>query len=140
MAVKTFTSTEQLKKMLEPLISKAIEKASQRLLSKLQEYIMEDYYNLYQPKIYQRTMSFYSSAVSNLLSPTSAEIGMDDTLMNYNNYWDGETQLYMADAGFHGNSGIYREGFFFKDFLAWCDENATAILVDELKKQGVPIV
>jgi hypothetical protein len=65
---------------------------------------------------------------------------MDETLMHYNNYWDGETQLFMADAGFHGNAYIWREGFFWKDFIAYCDENAIKILKEELKKQGLSTV
>jgi hypothetical protein len=129
----------QLQNYIESVCTKAVEKASQRLLTKLQEYIMEDYYNLYEPSVYQRTMQFYESAVSNLLSPNSVEIGMDETMMNYGNYWDGETQLYMADAGFHGNVNIYRPGFFWKDFVAYCDQNAINILKEELIAQGLKL-
>lgn len=137
MADRTFTSFVQLQKMIEPLIQKALQNATDRLLKVLQQYIMEDFYNLFEPEIYQRTMQFFDSAKSQLLSSTSAEIFMDADSMHYNNYWDGETQLYMADAGFHGNAYIWREGFFWKDFLAYCDSNAILILREELAKVGI---
>lgn len=139
MAVKTFSTMVEFKKMIEPLITKAIDGASKKILDKLRDYIMEEYYDKYSPMVYSRTMQFYDSAKSMLLSPTSAQIYMDADSMNYGSYWDGETQLYMADAGFHGHASIFREGFFWKSFIEWCDENAVKILKEELKKQGLNI-
>jgi hypothetical protein len=85
-------------------------------------------------------MAFYDSAKSQLLSSTTAEIYMDADSMHYNDYWDGETQLYMADAGFHGNANIFREGYFWKDFVEYCNKNAISILRNELDKVGIKTV
>lgn len=137
MADRTFTSFVQLEQILNSAITKALKNATDRLLNVLQQYVMEDFYNKYEPVIYQRTMQFYDSAKSQLLSPTSSEIYMDADSMHYNDYWDGETQLYMADAGFHGSAYIWREGFFWKDFIAYCDKNAVNILREELAKVGI---
>lgn len=137
---KTFTSFVQIEKFVQSACTKAIESAANILLEKLQEFIMTEYYDLYTPIFYQRTMQFYQSAVANLISPNTAEIGMDETKMNYGDYWDGETQLYMADAGFHGSANIWRKGFFWKEFVAWCNENAIKILVNELRKNGIQVI
>lgn len=134
----------------------AVKNASNRLLIKLQEYINEDFYNLYQPLYYDRTMSFYNSAVAKMLSGNSASIGIDDDYFNFeykksytsqsanitksdNVHWTGEDQINMAEAGFHGNVGIYRDGHFFSDFLDYCDKNALNILREELIKQGITL-
>jgi len=139
MATKTFTTFVQLEGMINQCITRAVGEASNILLSKLQEYVMEDYYNLLKPEVYSRTMQFYDSAKAQLLSANSAQIYMDVDSMSYGSYWDGETQLFMADAGFHGNVSIFREGYFWKDFLAYCDANAIKILKVELKKQGLNV-
>jgi hypothetical protein len=140
MATKKFTTWVQLENYLQSACTKAIENTAKILCAKLSEFIIEDYYQKYEPLVYQRTYQFLNSASQRLLSPTSAEIYMDETAMSYGNYWDGETQLYMADAGFHGSAYIFREGFFWKDFLAYCDENAISILRKELAKQGIKTV
>lgn len=140
MATRTFTSMVQFQAMIEPMIQKAIENASQRLCEELRNFIQDDYYSLYKPKVYKRSYDFLNSASTQMLSSNSAKIFMDADAMDYNDYWDGETQLYMADAGFHGNVSIFREGYFWKDFIAWCDQNALKILREELKKQGLNTV
>lgn len=143
--MKTFTTMNELKNYLESACQKAIENAAERLLVVLQQYINDDYYNLYKPKLYKRTLQFYDSAVTNMLSSNTAEIKMDDTLMNYKNLdgsdgtWTGIEQLYMAEAGFHGNVSIYRDGHFWKDFETYCNEHAVDILREELIKQGLNI-
>jgi len=53
-----------LKKQIDNACNKAVENAANILLKKLQEYINEDYYDLYQPIYYSRTMKFYESAVA----------------------------------------------------------------------------
>lgn len=133
-------------------ISIAVENASNKLLEKLQEYIKEDYYNLYAPKYYKpRTMKFFESAVAKMINNSTATIGIDESYMSYqyparynyldgsSGHWTGEDQVYMADAGFHGNVNIYRDGHFWKDFEHFCEENAINILKEELRKQGLNV-
>lgn len=54
-------------------------------------------------------------------------------------HWTGKDQAYMADAGFHGNSLIYRDGHFWSDFQEFCENNAINILKEELEKQGIQV-
>lgn len=145
-------SRGDLKKYVDAACSKAVENAANKLLEKLQEYIKEDYYNLYAPKYYiPRTMKFFESAVANIIGNSTATIGIDELYMSYqyparykyldgtSGHWTGEDQVYMADAGFHGNVNIYRDGHFWKDFIRFCEENALNILKEELRKQGLNV-
>lgn len=130
---------------------KAVENASNIILNELQKYIKEDYYKIYSPECYKRTEAFYKSAVANMVGKSTATIGIDELYMSYqypakytyldgtDGHWTGEDQVYMADAGFHGNVNIYRDGHFWKDFERFCDENAINILKKELRKQGLNV-
>lgn len=140
-----------LKKQVENACNKAVENASKILLEKLQEYINEDYYNLYQPIYYSRTMKFYESAVANMLGKSTATVGINELYMSYQypakytyldgtaGHWTGEDQVYMADAGYHGNFNIYRDGHFWKDFEKYANGNAIDILKNELRKQKLNV-
>lgn len=140
-----------LKKQVESACNKAVENAAKILLEKLQEYINEDYYELYYPERYIRTKEFYKSAVANMLGKSTATIGIDELYMSYQypaeytyldgtaGHWTGEDQVYMADAGYHGNFNIYRDGHFWKDFEKYANENAIDILKNELRKQGLNV-
>lgn len=140
-----------LKNQIDHACNKAVENAANILLNKLQEYINEDYYNLYKPLYYSRTMEFYKSAVTNMIGKSTATIGIDELYISYqypekykyldgkSGHWTGEDQVYMADAGFHGNAFIYRDGHFWKDFEKYANENAINILKSELQKQGLNV-
>lgn len=144
-------SMNDLKKQIENACNKAVENAANILLKKLQEYINEDYYDLYYPDRYIRTKEFYRSAVANMLGKSTATIGIDELYMSYqypekytyldgtSGHWTGEDQVYMADAGYHGNFNIYRDGHFWKDFEKYANENAIDILKTELRKQGLNV-
>lgn len=148
---KTFKTVVELEKYIQKAVNKAVNNASDRLLGTLQQYIDSDYYDLFEPEYYKRTNAFYNAAVSKVLDNNTAEIGLDDLYMSYQypaNYklqdgsighWTGKDQAYMADAGFHGNSSIYRDGHFWSDFQEFCENNAINILKEELKKQGIQV-
>lgn len=137
--LKVFSTKVQLQKHLESTCEKAVENACNRLLGTLQQYIDSEYYDLYEPDYYTRTYQFWKSATMNMLDKTCGQIFMDENAMNYGQYWDGITQLYMADAGYHGSAYIYTDGHFFKEFVKFCDDNAVNILKEELQKQGISI-
>lgn len=140
-----------LKRQIDAACNNAVENAAKILLKKLQKYINEDYYDLYQPIYYLRTMKFYESAVANMMGKSTATIGIDELYMSYQypakytyldgtaGHWTGEDQVHMADAGYHGNSNIYRDGHFWKDFEKYTNENAIDILKTELRKQGLNV-
>ena len=140
-----------LKKQVENACNKAVENAANILLKKLQEYIDEDYYKLYYPERYIRTKEFYRSAIANMIGKSTATVGIDELYMSYQypakytyldgtaGHWTGEDQVYMADASYHGNFNIYRDGHFWKDFENYANENAIDILKTELRKQGLNV-
>jgi hypothetical protein len=112
----------------------------QRCVKKLREYIDEDYYDQYEPLFYTpRTRQFFKSATATLLSATSAEIGIDYSMMDYGSYWDGEIQTQFASRGYHGTTAIQTEGRFWEDFENWMNENAILILKEELQRQGLKL-
>lgn len=134
---KAFKTTVELQNYMEKLCSKAVESACNRLLGTLQELIDSEYYDKYEPDFYHRTYQFWRSATIKMLSSNCGQVFMDADAMNYGAYWDGETQLYMADAGFHGSTYIYEDGHFFKKFVEFCEDNAVNILREELAKVGI---
>ena len=140
MTTRTFTSFVQLEAMIHPLINKAVSITCNRLLGTLQELIMSEYYDQFEPDRYFRSFQFYESAVTRMLNNFTGEIFMDAQSMNYGAYWDGETQLNMADQGYHGTSEIKTEGRFWQEFIAFCDQNALKILKEELANQGLKTV
>jgi hypothetical protein len=139
MATRIFTTMVQMQGYIEHLCTEAIRHAMQRCVAKLRELIDEEYYDQYEPLVYQRTMQFYKSATATLLSATSAEIGIDESMMNYGSYWDGEIQAEFASRGYHGTTAIQTEGRFWESFEQWMDQNAILILKEELERQGLKL-
>lgn len=136
---KTFITTTQLKNYLESACEKAVETACNRLLGTLQELIMSEYYDEYNPIKYVRTYQFYSSAITRMLSKTCGEILMDSTRMQYGNDWSGELQLLYASEGYHGGINIQTDGLFWVTFVEFCNKNAVEILKEELRKNGISV-
>lgn len=157
MATKVFSTMVQFQKMIEPLITKAVENTAKRLQEKLVEIIDSDYYAQYDPLYYKpRTYAFLKSAVSRMLDSKTASIGIDDEYFNYeyparymmfengggtdrnvSGHWTGEDQVYMASQGYHGTYNIRTEGRFWESFIDYCEENAVLILREELAKVGI---
>lgn len=131
--------TAEIQRRMEKFCGIAIENTCQILLGVLQDYIMSEYYDKYDPEYYNRTYQFWKSAVTKMVKANCGQIFMNKDAMDYNDYWDGETQLYMADAGFHGSVDIYRKGHFFKKFISYCEDHAIDILKSELKKQKIKV-
>lgn len=149
MAAKTFTTTVQLKNYLELACAKAVEAACNRLLGTLQELIMSEYYDesVYKPTgRYNRTMQFYDSAMTELLSKTCGQIFMNPDKMNYpfSGYgwsWDGAAQIFEANKGVHGgwSTEESKQHRYFDEFEKYCEKNAVRILKEELRKQGLNV-
>jgi len=140
MATKTFTSMVEFQDMMNKGITIAVETTCNRLLGTLQQLIDSEYYDIFEPNKYKRSYQFYRSAISRMLNKSAGEILMDADSMNYGEYWDGETQLYMADQGFHGSVDDFADGHFWKAFIEFCDKNAMKILREELANQGIVTV
>lgn len=136
---------------MQVLCDKAVKNAANRLLEELQNYIVEDYYIQYRPIYYERTYKFYESAIAQMLGKSTAFIGIDDLFLDYqyparyNNvdgtvgHWTGEDQVQFASRGYHGTTEIQTDGRFWSDFEDYCNNNAIAILKEELKKVGLSV-
>jgi len=157
---KVFSTTVQFQKMIEPLITKAVENAAKRLQEKLVEIIDTEYYQQYDPEYYiPRSYEFLKSAVSKMIDSKTASIGIDDEYFNYEyparymmfengggtarnvaGHWTGEDQVNMAAQGYHGSYYIRTEGRFWESFIDYCNANAVSILKQELAKVGIKTV
>lgn len=146
---KAFKTTVELQNYMEKLCSKAVESACNRLLGTLQEFIMSEYYDesVYEPTgKYHRTMQFYESAMTEMLTKTCGQIFMNPDKMHYpfSGYgwsWDGATQIYEANQGSHGGwtTDESTKHRYWDEFEKYCEKHALKILKDELKKQGLNI-
>jgi len=139
---KTFTSLIGLENFVESACKTAVEKVAQRCKEELRSYVREDFYNQYAPKYYDRTYSFLFSATYKMLSGQSASVFIDTGVMNYLGQPSGITGDYvakMASLGFHGSPEIFREGYFWEDFMKWAEMNIPHLMKAELKKQGLTV-
>lgn len=107
----------------------------------MQEFIYSEFYDVFDPEYYKRTYQFLESAITKMLDANRGAIFMDESKMNYNDFWTGEKQLYEANIGSHG--GIIteetKEHRFWEVFIKFCEENCIDILLEELRKQGLKV-
>lgn len=144
MATKTFTSFVQMEQFIKPLINKAIKNTCGTLLKELQALIMSEYYDAYDNETYKRTMAFYDSAVTEMLSDTAGMIFMNADMMNYpfsgrGWAWTGEQQIEQGNLGIHGgwSTDESLQHHYWDSFEEYCDNNAITILRSELAKVGI---
>nr|WP_024835403.1 hypothetical protein [Clostridium sp. 12(A)] len=136
MPVKIATNLNVLDDYLQEACDVAIEKVAKIVRDKLEEFILEDFYNTYSPLFYARTYAFLKSPKYSILGNTTAEVFIDTDVMQYLGI-SGEDVANLASFGFHGSIEIFREGFYWSDFINWCNENVPRLLKIELKKQGI---
>ena len=125
----------------------AVKNTCNRALGKLQELIISEFYDAYDPQRPElRTMQFYNSAVTQMISKCVGEVFMNPDLMNYSFSgwgwsWDGQTQLEAANQGIHGGWSTPEslQHRYWDAFIEWCDKNILLILREELIKQHVPL-
>lgn len=119
---------------MENVCEKAVQNVAKIIRDKLEEFIKDDFYELYRPLFYTRTYSFLKSPKYNMLDKKSAEIFVDTDVMHYLGI-SGEDVANMASYGFHGSVDIFKQGFYWTDFITYCDENVPRLLKEELQKQ-----
>lgn len=147
MATKTFTTMVEMENFIESACARAVEITCNRLLSKLQDLIMSEYYDAYDNRTYDRTYQFYRSAMTKMLTTTMGMIFMDANAMDYpfsgrGWSWDGATQLEQANKGIHGGWATEdsKQHHYWDAFEEYCDKNAVSILRNELEKVGIKTV
>lgn len=128
-------------KMINVVCGKAVENACNRLLGRLQQIIDEEFYDVFDPEYYHRTYQFWRSAITKMLTQTCGQVFMDESAMNYNNFWTGEKQIYAASIGSHGGwiTDETKEHRFWEVFIRFCEKHCIDILFEELRKQGLNI-
>ena len=132
--VKTYTA---LVNELNIRVGKAIENVAKKMVEQLRYYLIEDFYNLYDPVYYKRTNQLRDDAPSyEMLSKNMAKIFIDGNKLKYRDSTGYEVAS-MASLGFHGNINIFRPGFYWTDFVNWADKNVPNLLKEELLKQGI---
>lgn len=136
---KIFTTMVGLHNYLESVCEVAIEHVSKVVRDKLEEFIEEDFYNMYRPIFYTRTYSFLKSPKYNMLNKNTSEIFIDTDVMHYLGI-SGDDVANMASYGFHGTIDIFRPGFYWTDFITWADKNIPLMLKNELIKQGLQVL
>lgn len=134
----TFSSVEELAAEINRRCSVAVKNVADKMEEKLREYVTDDFYNMYAPKKYDRKFKFQNSPNSEMLSENLAKIFIDTSNMSYQ-YASGSQVAMLASGGFHGNTGIFRPGFFWQDFVAWADANVPQMLREELESQGLSV-
>lgn len=123
---------------IEDACEKAIQETAKIVRDKLEEFILEDFYRMYRPLFYTRTYSFLKSPKYNMLNKNSAEVFIDTDVMHYLGI-SGDEVAELASYGFHGSIDIFRPGFYWTDFIKYCDENVPNLLKQNLRKQGLKI-
>ncbi|WP_024347377.1 hypothetical protein [Lacrimispora indolis] len=135
---RTFTSNIQIQNFLESACEKAVQETAKIVRDKLEQFINEDFYSTYKPLFYDRTYMFLKSPKFNLLDSKTAEVFIDTDVMHYLGI-SGEDVANLASYGFHGSIDIFRPGFYWTDFINWCDENVRRLIKENLKKQGLQV-
>lgn len=139
--MKAVKNISDMKILINSACNKAVENACNRIWGHLQQIIDEEFYDVFEPEEYSRTYQFWRSATTKMLKQACGQVLMDKNLMNYNDFWTGEKQLYHANIGSHGGriTDETKEHRFWDVFIEFCRENCIDILLEELQKQGLCI-
>lgn len=139
---RTFSTTVEFKKMIEPLITNALMSTSRILVEELRKSIDNQYYQDpgFYPNIYRRTYKFLDSASYKLIGKNMSEIFIDTDMMNYTNGFDAHQIVDWASESKHGSDYYQTDTVdFWTTFENYCDKNAIRILKEELIKQGLQL-
>lgn len=135
---RVFTSIVDLQNAMQQSIDIALKNVASAVKYKLKDYILEDFYTLYSPHVYQRTYQFLSSADAISINPTTYKVFINMDNMHYKEAYPEEV-VSLASEGYHGNTSIFREGYFWEDFIDWCEVNIPILMKSELRKQGLNV-
>jgi len=137
--MKTFATTFELERYIRPRVRIALEKASIEITLKLRDFIQSEFYDKYEPEVYDRTYKFLDSALYNMISYNKSEVFINKDYDNDYKTIDSSQQAGYAYKGLHGGF-IFREGYFWESFMEWVDINWKTIIKLKLVEQGLKIV
>ena len=134
----TLNNSKDLEKYIKLCMKNALECTGEKLRKKLMEFIDQDFYQKYKPKEYIRSYQLKNSPEFISLSNDLIEIFIDTDSMNYKEA-EGDWVAQLAAKGYHGGYAIFREGYYWEDFLDYVHSNIIDIYKSELKKQGLSV-
>ena len=135
----TFNNTSDLDRHIKKCMDTALKNTATILKDKLREFINSDFYLLYKPRIYQRTDQFKNSPEIDMVSNLIADIFVNTESMNYKEA-TGDYVAQLATKGYHGSTDIFRDGYFWQDFIEFAKKNTLDIYKSELQKQGLDVI
>lgn len=116
----------------------ALKNVANIMANQLRYFVIEDFYNQYSPEYYERTFQLQDAPTFEMVSDFLAEVFLDTDTMTYKTA-TGQEVAELASKGYHGNENIFRAGYFWDDFIEWCDANVPNLLKQELQKVGFTI-
>lgn len=136
---KTFSTIADLQACIQSACEDAVCETAEAAMVKLRECIEEQYYDdpEFYPEFYRRTEKFLNSAAWQLLSPTSAAVGVDTNSMQYRNDFSTKQIVEWASESKHGKYIQTGTEDFWSVFIKWCDENLIKLLRQNLQKHGI---
>ena len=136
---KTFSTIVDLQSYVQSACEDAVCETAEAAMAKLRECIEGQYYDdpEFYPEFYRRTEKFLDSAAWQLLSPTSAEVGIDTDSMQYRNDFSAKQIVEWASESRHGKYIQTGTEDFWSVFINWCDENLIRLLRQNLQKHGI---
>lgn len=72
--MKTFTNRQELKTFFNNVLKKVLDDVAAKIYDTLRDYIQSDIYDVYEPKVYERTYEFIDSWVKSFAKETAGEI------------------------------------------------------------------
>lgn len=133
-----YKTKKEFEEHIKTSMNMALKNTTNVLTNKLMEFIDIDFYQKYSPLKYSRTDQLKDSPKFHMLSESIVEILIDTDSMNYK-YATGDYVALLASKGFHGNEYIFRKGYYWDDFISYCENNVVNIYKHELQKQGFNI-
>lgn len=134
----TFNTLSEVEGHIKKCMSAALKTTAKVLRDELVKFIESDFYSMYSPKVYVRTYQLRNSPDFEVLSETVVEILINTGSMGYSTD-SGDYVASLAAQGYHGSPAIFREGFFWRDFLNYCGSNLISVYKTELQKQGLEV-
>lgn len=141
---KVFKSIIDINNYIESACEKAIKAVAERVTQELESYILEDFYNQYRPRFYDRTYQLLKSPKHKMIDSKTAEVFIDMDVIHYlvddpSYSYDKTDIVKLASLGYHGTINIFRPGMFWEDFIEWCNSNVPQLMKQELGKRGIPV-
>jgi hypothetical protein len=118
--VTTYNNLDSLYKALGKQIEVSLNKTANDLVELATKLIWEEFYQAYNPKVYERSYRLLNSVMKTNVKKSnntySVEIYLDPSGVDYNSI-DALQAFLLASEGYHGNRNIQTDGKFWESFM-----------------------